>query len=108
MSAPPALYKWIKAPPRRSVCPDLDNANLTSSPPDTMPYLNVETRGWIVVMRQAGLPFQAIFNLAGMPLTTIYGTMKKYKSFGTVQTEKKTGCPPIMAAQDCQELKVVT
>ncbi|MBW0583922.1 hypothetical protein O181_123637 [Austropuccinia psidii MF-1] len=105
MSAPPTLYKWIKAPSRKSVCPDLDNANLTSSPLDTMPYLNVETHGQIVGMHQAGLRFQAIFNLAGMPLTTVYGTMKKYKHFGTVQTEKETGRPPMMTAQDFQELK---
>ncbi|MBW0489200.1 hypothetical protein O181_028915 [Austropuccinia psidii MF-1] len=57
MSAPPTLYERIKAPPRRSVCPDLDKANLTSSPPDTIPYLNVETCRRIVGMRQAGLPF---------------------------------------------------
>ncbi|MBW0461126.1 hypothetical protein O181_000841 [Austropuccinia psidii MF-1] len=57
MSAPPTLYKHIKAPPRRSVCPNLDNANLTSSPPDTMPNLNVEMCGQIVGMCQAGLPF---------------------------------------------------
>ncbi|MBW0485687.1 hypothetical protein O181_025402 [Austropuccinia psidii MF-1] len=47
MSAPPTPYEHIKAPPRRSVCPNLDNTNLTSSPPDIMPYLNVEMRGRI-------------------------------------------------------------
>ncbi|MBW0462778.1 hypothetical protein O181_002493 [Austropuccinia psidii MF-1] len=95
---PPMLYEGIKAPPWRSVCPDLDHANLTSLPPDTMLYLNVKTQGWIVGMHQAGLPFQAISNLAEVPLTTVYDTMKKYKRFGTVQTEKKTGLPAIMTA----------
>ncbi|MBW0570945.1 hypothetical protein O181_110660 [Austropuccinia psidii MF-1] len=69
-----------------------------------MPYLNVETCRRIVGMRQAGLPFQAISDLAGVPLTIVYDTMKKYESFGTVQTEKKTGPPPIMTTQDHQEL----
>ncbi|MBW0528780.1 hypothetical protein O181_068495 [Austropuccinia psidii MF-1] len=69
-----------------------------------MPYLNAETCRWIVGMRQASLPFQAISNLAGVPLTTVYETMKKYKHFGTVQTEKKTRNPPITTAQDRQEL----
>ncbi|MBW0576798.1 hypothetical protein O181_116513 [Austropuccinia psidii MF-1] len=54
MSAPPTPYKCIKAPPRRSVCPDLDNTNLTSSPPDIMPYLNAETRGWIHKIHELG------------------------------------------------------
>ncbi|MBW0586646.1 hypothetical protein O181_126361 [Austropuccinia psidii MF-1] len=109
MSTPPTLYECIKTPPRRLVCPNLDNANLISSPPDTMPYLNAETCGWIVGMRQASLPFQAISDLAGVPLTMVYETMKKYKHFGTVQTEKKTRHPPITTTQDRQELdRIIT
>ncbi|MBW0511915.1 hypothetical protein O181_051630 [Austropuccinia psidii MF-1] len=74
-----------------------------------MPYLNVETRGQIVGMCQAGLPFSAISYLAGVPVTTVYNTMKKYKRFGTIQTEKKTGRPPIMTAQDRRELdRIIT
>ncbi|MBW0583134.1 hypothetical protein O181_122849 [Austropuccinia psidii MF-1] len=104
MSAPATPYKCMKASPRRSMCPDLDNTNLNSSPPDIMPYLNVEMRGWIVGMCQAGLPFRAISDLAGVPLTMVYDKIKKYECFGTVQTEKKTGRPPIMNAQDRREL----
>ncbi|MBW0520982.1 hypothetical protein O181_060697 [Austropuccinia psidii MF-1] len=74
-----------------------------------MTYLNIETCGWIVGMHQAGLPFRAICGLTGVPLTTVYDTMKKYKRFGTVQTEKKTGRPPIMTAQDRRELnRIIT
>ncbi|MBW0585562.1 hypothetical protein O181_125277 [Austropuccinia psidii MF-1] len=101
MSALPTPYKRIK-PPLGGWC-----APMTSSPPDIMPYLNVEMRGRIVGMRQAGLPFQAISNLAGVPFTTVYNTMKKYKRFGTVQTKKKTGHPPIMTAQDRRELNLI-
>ncbi|MBW0471928.1 hypothetical protein O181_011643 [Austropuccinia psidii MF-1] len=61
-----------------------------------MPYLDVETCGQIVGMRQAGLSFQAIGQLAGVPLTTIYNTVSKYKEIGTVQTQRKTGRPTIL------------
>ncbi|MBW0589183.1 hypothetical protein O181_128898 [Austropuccinia psidii MF-1] len=64
-------------------------------------------QGRIVGMCQANPPFRDISNLAGVPLTTVYDTMKKYKCFGTVQTEKKTGQPPIMTTQDIQELDCI-
>ncbi|MBW0571387.1 hypothetical protein O181_111102 [Austropuccinia psidii MF-1] len=54
--------------------------------PPIMPYLDVETCGQIVGMRQAGLYFRAIAQLAGVPLTTIYNNVSKYQQIGTVQT----------------------
>ncbi|MBW0572631.1 hypothetical protein O181_112346 [Austropuccinia psidii MF-1] len=66
-------------------------------------------RGQIVGMRPAGLPFRALYDLAGVPLTMVYDTMKKYERFGTIQTEKITGCPRIMTTQDLQELnRIIT
>ncbi|MBW0465033.1 hypothetical protein O181_004748 [Austropuccinia psidii MF-1] len=66
-----------------------------------MPYLDVETRGQIVGMCQAGLSFRAIGQLAGVPLTTIYDTVTKYQQIGTVQTQQKTGRPTIL--KDCDQ-----
>ncbi|MBW0489201.1 hypothetical protein O181_028916 [Austropuccinia psidii MF-1] len=42
-----------------------------------------------------------------MLLTTVYDTMKKYEHFGTIQTEKKTGRPPIMTTRDRRELDCI-
>ncbi|MBW0516265.1 hypothetical protein O181_055980 [Austropuccinia psidii MF-1] len=74
-----------------------------------MPYLNIETRGRIVGMRQAGLPFQAILDLVGIPLSTVYDMVAKFQIIGTVRTQKKTGRTPIMTDQDQQELdRIIT
>ncbi|MBW0471398.1 hypothetical protein O181_011113 [Austropuccinia psidii MF-1] len=54
-----------------------------------MPYLDIETRGRLVGMHQAGLPFRTILDLAGIPLTTVYNTINKYQRIGTVRTQKK-------------------
>ncbi|MBW0488891.1 hypothetical protein O181_028606 [Austropuccinia psidii MF-1] len=61
-----------------------------------MPYLDIETRACIVGMQQAGLPFQAILDLVGIPLSTVYNTVAKFQVIGTVRTQKKTGRPPII------------
>ncbi|MBW0585448.1 hypothetical protein O181_125163 [Austropuccinia psidii MF-1] len=58
-----------------------------------MPYLDVETRGRLVGMRQAGLSFRAFAQLNNLPLTTVYKTFQKYQDIGTVMTQKKTGPP---------------
>ncbi|MBW0557764.1 hypothetical protein O181_097479 [Austropuccinia psidii MF-1] len=65
-----------------------------------MPYLNIETRGRIIGMRQAGLPFRAILDSVGIPLLTVYDTVAKFQVIGTVRTQKKTGRPPIMTDRD--------
>ncbi|MBW0585729.1 hypothetical protein O181_125444, partial [Austropuccinia psidii MF-1] len=49
-----------------------------------MPYLNIETRGRIVGMRQAGLPFRVISDFVGIPLSTVYDTVAKFQVIGTV------------------------
>ncbi|MBW0576040.1 hypothetical protein O181_115755 [Austropuccinia psidii MF-1] len=53
-----------------------------------MPYLDIETRGRIIGMRQAGLPFQAILDLVGILLSTVYDTVTKFQIIGTVRTQK--------------------
>ncbi|MBW0485462.1 hypothetical protein O181_025177 [Austropuccinia psidii MF-1] len=74
-----------------------------------MPYLNIETRGRIIGMQQAGLPFQAISDLVEILLSTIYNTVAKFQVIGTVRTQKKTGRPPIMTDQDQRELdRIIT
>ncbi|MBW0492839.1 hypothetical protein O181_032554 [Austropuccinia psidii MF-1] len=74
-----------------------------------MPYLDIETRGQIVGMRQAGLSFRAIGQLAGVPLTTIYDTVSKYQEIGTVKTQQKTGQPTILKDCDrCQLSRIIT
>ncbi|MBW0533192.1 hypothetical protein O181_072907 [Austropuccinia psidii MF-1] len=72
-----------------------------------MPYLDVETRGRIVGMRQAGLSFRAIGQLAAVPLTTIYNTVSKYQQIGTVQTQQKTGWPTILKDCDRRQLSQI-
>ncbi|MBW0579089.1 hypothetical protein O181_118804 [Austropuccinia psidii MF-1] len=54
-----------------------------------MPYLDIKTRGRLVGMHQAGLPFRVISDLAGIPLTTVYDTIDKYQQIGTVRTQKE-------------------
>ncbi|MBW0549735.1 hypothetical protein O181_089450 [Austropuccinia psidii MF-1] len=74
-----------------------------------MPYLDIETRGHIVGMRQAGLPFRAISDLVGIPLLTVYDMVAKFQIIGTVRTQKKTGQPPIMTDRDRRELdRIIT
>ncbi|MBW0516262.1 hypothetical protein O181_055977 [Austropuccinia psidii MF-1] len=59
-------------------------------------------------MHQAGLPFQTISDLAGIPLTTVYDMIDKYQRIGTVRTQKK-GRPTSMTEQDRQELsRIIT
>ncbi|MBW0529566.1 hypothetical protein O181_069281 [Austropuccinia psidii MF-1] len=53
-----------------------------------MPYLDIEARGHIVGMCQEGLPFQAISELGGIPLFTVYDTITKFQCIGTVRTQK--------------------
>ncbi|MBW0563163.1 hypothetical protein O181_102878 [Austropuccinia psidii MF-1] len=72
-----------------------------------MPYLDIETHGQIVGMRQAGLSFRAIGQLAGVPLTTIYDTVSKYQEIGTVQTQQKTGRPTILKDCDRRQLSQI-
>ncbi|MBW0462154.1 hypothetical protein O181_001869 [Austropuccinia psidii MF-1] len=73
----------------------------TNNCPPIMPYLDVETCGQIVGMRQEGLSFQAIGQFAGVPLTTIYNTVPKYQQIGTMQTQQETGQPTIL--KDCDQ-----
>ncbi|MBW0586191.1 hypothetical protein O181_125906, partial [Austropuccinia psidii MF-1] len=81
----------------------------TDNCPPIMPYLDVETHGRIVGMRQAGLSFRAIDQLAGVPLTTIYNTVFKYQQIGTVKTQRKNGRPTILKDCDqCQLSRIIT
>ncbi|MBW0467668.1 hypothetical protein O181_007383 [Austropuccinia psidii MF-1] len=54
-----------------------------------MPYLDVETRGRLVGMRQDGMSFRAIAQLNDLPLTTVYQTFQKCQELGTITTQKK-------------------
>ncbi|MBW0578286.1 hypothetical protein O181_118001, partial [Austropuccinia psidii MF-1] len=69
-----------------------------------MPYLDVEMRGRLVGMRQAGLSFRAIAQLNDLPLTTVYKTFQKYQNIGTVTTQKKTGRPTKLNEHDRRQL----
>ncbi|MBW0507476.1 hypothetical protein O181_047191 [Austropuccinia psidii MF-1] len=74
-----------------------------------MPYLDVETRGRLVGMRQAGLSFRAIAELNDLPLTTVCKTFQKYQEIGTVTTQKKTGRPTKLNDRDWQQLsRIIT
>ncbi|MBW0485232.1 hypothetical protein O181_024947 [Austropuccinia psidii MF-1] len=58
-------------------------------------------------MCQAGLPFQTILDLAGIPLTMVYNTIDKYQQIGTVRTQKKRERPTSMTERDRQELSQI-
>ncbi|MBW0588902.1 hypothetical protein O181_128617 [Austropuccinia psidii MF-1] len=74
-----------------------------------MPYLDVETRGQLVGMRQAGLSFRAIAELNDLSLTTVYKTFQKYQEIGTVTTQKKTGQPTKLNDRDWRQLsRIIT
>ncbi|MBW0586985.1 hypothetical protein O181_126700 [Austropuccinia psidii MF-1] len=74
-----------------------------------MPYLDVETRGRLVGMHQAGLSFRAIAELSDLPLATVYKTFQKYQEIGTVTTQKKTGRPMKLNDRDWRQLsRIIT
>ncbi|MBW0572131.1 hypothetical protein O181_111846 [Austropuccinia psidii MF-1] len=81
----------------------------TNNYPPIMPHLDIETRGQIVGMCQAGLSFGAIGQLAGVPLTIIYDTVTKYQQIGTVKTQQKTRRPTILKDCDRRQLsRIIT
>ncbi|MBW0460609.1 hypothetical protein O181_000324 [Austropuccinia psidii MF-1] len=69
-----------------------------------MPYLDVETRGRLVGMRQAGLSFRAIAEWNNLPLTTVYNTFQKYKQIGTITPQQKSGQTTKLTECDRQQL----
>ncbi|MBW0530837.1 hypothetical protein O181_070552 [Austropuccinia psidii MF-1] len=74
-----------------------------------MPYLDVETRGRLVGMRQAGLSFRAIAEWNNLPLTTVYNTFQKYEQIGTVTTQQKSGRPTKLTERDRRQLsRIIT
>ncbi|MBW0461815.1 hypothetical protein O181_001530 [Austropuccinia psidii MF-1] len=72
-----------------------------------MPYLDVEVCGRIVGMQQEGLSYQAIAEVSGIPLTTVYDMMIKFQCIGTVKPQLKTGQPTILKEQDFQNLNCI-
>ncbi|MBW0521889.1 hypothetical protein O181_061604, partial [Austropuccinia psidii MF-1] len=74
-----------------------------------MPYLDVETRGQLVGMPQAGLLFRAIAEWNNLPLTTVYNMFQKYKQIGTITTQQKSGRPTKLTEHDWRQLsRIVT
>ncbi|MBW0548726.1 hypothetical protein O181_088441 [Austropuccinia psidii MF-1] len=72
-----------------------------------MPYLDVETRGRLVGMRQAGLSLRSIAELNDLPLTTVYKTFQKYQEISTVTTQKKTCRPTKLNDRDWRQLSQI-